>query len=199
MSVCALFKGLNDSDAPFSLIPLLQKAKDAGEDAKVMSVLSGGLDSGEIDLNDLGLKTGYSPAAAARTTATYNNLMIQVSIVFSLPTEIFSLTALKSFAEKHPALSFLHIAPGVVRTPIIYSLGRENALMSLTNPLISILGYALGVSADECAEYMWRGMFASGKGWSRWSKHGEDVGNKNLWSTPEAQEKVWKHTLDATS
>lgn len=71
--------------------------------------------------------------------------------------------------------------------------------MSLVNPLMSVLGYALGVSADECAEYMWRGMFASGKGWSRWSKHGEDFGEKNLWSAPEAQEKVWKHTLEATS
>jgi short chain dehydrogenase len=59
------------------LMPLLRKAKDAGEDAKVFSVLAAGR-GGPIDLNDLGLKKGYSLLAAARTATTYNDLMIEV-------------------------------------------------------------------------------------------------------------------------
>jgi NAD(P)-dependent dehydrogenase (short-subunit alcohol dehydrogenase family) len=59
------------------LMPLLRKAKDAGEDAKVFSVLGAGK-GGEIDLNDLGLKKTYSPTKCALTTPTYNDLMMEV-------------------------------------------------------------------------------------------------------------------------
>ena len=62
----------------FSLMPLLQKAKDAGEDAKVLTVLSAGVESGPIDLNDLGLKKTFSLPNAARSMSTYNDLMVQV-------------------------------------------------------------------------------------------------------------------------
>lgn len=61
------------------LLPLLQKAKDAGEDAKVLSVLGAGYHNGPIDLNDLGLKTNYSVTNAATHGITYNDLMIEVS------------------------------------------------------------------------------------------------------------------------
>lgn len=73
---------------PDSLIPLLQKAKDAGEDAKVMSVLSGGVDGREIDLDDLGLKKGYTLPAAARHASVYNDCMVQVRPTRPFRTEL---------------------------------------------------------------------------------------------------------------
>jgi NAD(P)-dependent dehydrogenase (short-subunit alcohol dehydrogenase family) len=66
------FKFIND------LLPSLKRAKEAGEDAKVLSVFSAGK-GGEIDVNDLGLKKGYTLAAAALQATTYNDLMLKVS------------------------------------------------------------------------------------------------------------------------
>jgi NAD(P)-dependent dehydrogenase (short-subunit alcohol dehydrogenase family) len=59
------------------LLPLLRKAKDAGQDAKVFSVLAAGKGGG-IDLDDLGLKKHFSLLNAALATPTYNDLMMEV-------------------------------------------------------------------------------------------------------------------------
>ena len=58
------------------LLPLLRKAKRAGEDAKVLTVLGAGRGA-KIDLDDLGLKN-YILAKAAGAAQTYNDLMIEV-------------------------------------------------------------------------------------------------------------------------
>ncbi|KAG6867330.1 hypothetical protein C0993_004329, partial [Termitomyces sp. T159_Od127] len=60
------------------LVPALVKAKEAGEDAKVLSVLAAGK-GGEIDLDDLGLKKKFSVTNAALSAPTYNDLMLQVT------------------------------------------------------------------------------------------------------------------------
>ena len=72
LSYYARWKFIND------LMPLLRKTKDGGEDAKVLSVLAAGKGR-VIDLDDLGLKNGYSVSTAVVTAATYNDLMIEVS------------------------------------------------------------------------------------------------------------------------
>jgi hypothetical protein len=59
------------------LLPLLRKAKEAGQDARVLSVLSAG-EGREIDLDDLGLKKTHTDARGAFTTSAYNDLMIEV-------------------------------------------------------------------------------------------------------------------------
>ncbi|KAJ7842069.1 hypothetical protein B0H13DRAFT_1731814 [Mycena leptocephala] len=59
------------------LLPAVEAAKEAGEDGKVMSVLAAGW-GGEIDLDDLGLKKGFSVATARAATPTYNDIMINV-------------------------------------------------------------------------------------------------------------------------
>ena len=64
------------------LLPALKKAKDDGEDVRVLSVFSAG-HGGQIDPDDLGLKKGYSLKAAADSATTYNDLMIEVR--FYLP------------------------------------------------------------------------------------------------------------------
>lgn len=59
------------------IAPLLRKAQDAGQGAKVMSVMAAGV-GGPIDKHDLGLKNHYSLSGAAQSVATYNDCMIEV-------------------------------------------------------------------------------------------------------------------------
>ncbi|THG96996.1 hypothetical protein EW026_g4937 [Hermanssonia centrifuga] len=164
----------------YDLMPLLQKAKDAGEDAKVMTVLSAGLEAGPIDLNDLGLKKTFSLPNAARSASTYNDLMVKV------------------FAEKHPDMAFTHIAPGVVRTPL--AAGQSNDwILKAFSPLTTALGYVIGISPDDSGEYLWHGLYSGDKGAFRRNSSGEDVGDKRLHSTEESKTKLWEHTLEETS
>jgi NAD(P)-dependent dehydrogenase (short-subunit alcohol dehydrogenase family) len=61
------------------LLPALKKAKDDGEDVRVLSVFSAGEGgNSKMDPNDLGLKKRYSLKAAADSATTYNDLMIEV-------------------------------------------------------------------------------------------------------------------------
>ena len=61
----------------YDLLPLVRKAKDAGEDAKIMSILGAG-HGGPVDLNNLGLKKSFSPAKAGLASPTYTDLMFEV-------------------------------------------------------------------------------------------------------------------------
>ena len=59
------------------LMPLLTKAAEAGEDAKVMTVLAPGSPiGGPADLNNLGMKNSW--VGAMRVAPTYNDLMFEV-------------------------------------------------------------------------------------------------------------------------
>lgn len=63
------------------LLPLLKSASEReGEDAKVYSVLGAGV-TGDIDLNDLGLKKTFSLSAAALQAPSYNDAAFSVSII----------------------------------------------------------------------------------------------------------------------
>ena len=61
------------------LIPSLKRAKEAGEEGAVMSVLAAG-DGGEIEMEDLVLKKTFSVKNAALATPTYNDLMVEVKL-----------------------------------------------------------------------------------------------------------------------
>ena len=61
------------------LLPSIQKAKDAGQEAKVVSILAPGRGAA-IDTDDLGLKKSFSASAATSTASTYNDLMMEVDI-----------------------------------------------------------------------------------------------------------------------
>lgn len=91
------------------------------------------------------------------------------------------------------------MAPGLVQTNLFNGGANSHWSKPILNPLVSALTYALGVTTDDCGEYMWHGLYASTRGWFRYNRHGENVGDKNMWSTPEAKEKLWEHTLKETS
>ncbi|KZT69126.1 NAD(P)-binding protein [Daedalea quercina L-15889] len=148
----------------YDLLPLLRKAKDAGEEARVMSILGPG--SGwKVDMDDLGLKRRYNPLKALTSAATYNDLMIE------------------SFAELEPRASFIHAFPGLVRTPLMGSVGK-------------LLLYPVSVSPDVCAEYLLYALLQSPAGSSRRNNKGDDMGKKRYYGTDEARTCLWEHTLE---
>lgn len=59
------------------LMPLLEAAKAAGEDVRVVSVLTAGRGR-EVDLDDLELRKGYGVRPESQTASTYNDLMVEV-------------------------------------------------------------------------------------------------------------------------
>jgi hypothetical protein len=86
-----------------SLLPLLVKARESGQDAGVMSVLGGG-NGIPVNLNDLGLEKarskrfGFAAAKAANESQGYNDLMMVVRIYF--PSNFLNIMSLTHFS--HP-------------------------------------------------------------------------------------------------
>jgi hypothetical protein len=157
-----------------SLVPLLQRAKDAGEDAKLLTVLSAGVHEGPINTSDLGLKQTYSMSATAHQAPSYNDALIQ------------------SFAQRHPALSFVHAFPGITKT---------NLNSSSNSAILRVLGrvsHALAQSAEDCGERMTWGLLNAREGWLRINERGEDIGTKGLYTSEEVNRALWEHTVKET-
>lgn len=81
------------------LMPLLEKAVELGEEARVISVLAAGREK-DVPLSDIECKNSYGISTLMVVSSTYNSLMCQ------------------SFADLHPKISFSHIYPGYVDTPL---------------------------------------------------------------------------------
>lgn len=165
------------------LLPLLRAAKGAGEDARVMSVLAAG-EGGKIDVEDLGLKKSYSGFNAMFVASTYNDLMVEVSIAPSFT--VVSLAYLgygQSFAEQETGASFVHIYPGVVRTPIV-------------NRIVQLLLYPFVRAPEDCAEHMLYALLHADAGAHRRGANGDDIGRKAYYGSDEARAQLWTHTVE---
>ncbi|EPS95902.1 hypothetical protein FOMPIDRAFT_1062511 [Fomitopsis schrenkii] len=81
------------------LLPLLQKAKDAGEDARVLNVVAAG-HGGPVDYNDMGLRKTYSLRTLRPIMVTYTDM------------------AMETLAARVPGSTFTHTFPGAVSTPL---------------------------------------------------------------------------------
>ncbi|KAJ7101575.1 hypothetical protein B0H15DRAFT_415188 [Mycena belliarum] len=156
------------------LLPLLQNAAKASEEAKVYSVLGAGT-GGRIDMDDLGLKKRYSALKAAIVPATYTDLMMQ------------------KFSADNRGVQFTHAFPGLVRTPMM--LPKHWALKPLS-PLVSLAARPFTVTPEVCAEYQLSGLFASAPGFTRRGAHGDDIGYQP--ASEEAVGRLWEHTVEAT-
>ncbi|KAJ3002589.1 hypothetical protein NUW54_g5767 [Trametes sanguinea] len=156
------------------LMPLLRKAKEAGEDAKVMSVLAAG-HGGPVNLDDLALKKNYSALKAGLASPTYTDLMME------------------SLAEQNPGLSFVHIFPGIVRTPL---LKLTHPVLRCLNPLLSALLYPVSYSPEDSAEYMLYALLHSGEGFTRRNSQGDDIGKTRYYGSEEERRRVWEHTAE---
>ncbi|KAG5638300.1 hypothetical protein H0H81_000825 [Sphagnurus paluster] len=153
------------------LLPALRRAKSAGEDAKVLSVLAAG-NGGEINLDDLGLKKTYSFTNVRSAGPTYNDLMLQ------------------EFAEKNPGLTFVHSYPGWVKTGLGSSSFAISAFKTLLSPFF--------INYQDSGEYMLHGLLSKKEGFFRVSSQGEDIGMKKYFGSEEARKRLWEHTAQAT-
>ncbi|KAF9531507.1 hypothetical protein CPB83DRAFT_849152 [Crepidotus variabilis] len=162
------------------LLPLVSKAKSEDETGSVMSVMaaSGG---GAIDLNDLGLKKTYSLQNAALAAPTYNDLMME------------------SFSERYPSLALIHSIPGIVRSGL--AANSPSAVFRWSNFLLNTLFRPFSVSPEECAEYMWHGIYATASKPGAWrtDTHGGDLGKKRYYGDEEQRTKLWEHTSEEIS
>ncbi|KAJ6533419.1 NAD(P)-binding protein [Mycena vulgaris] len=160
------------------LLPAVEAAKKAGQDAKVMSVLAAGM-GGAIDLEDLGLKKSFSIANAAAAAPTYNDIMVN------------------DLAARYPGLSFVHSYPGVVRTGLLKaSDSRFIKASAFLMPLLTPFSY----SVEASGEHQLYALLKAGPGAVRTNDKGDDIGlSKGYYGSPEAMKRLWKHTADATA
>ncbi|KAF5353696.1 hypothetical protein D9758_008687 [Tetrapyrgos nigripes] len=169
------------------LLPQLLKAKEDGEDAKVISVLSAGKGLSRIDRDDLGLKKTFSVRKASAEGPAYNDLMVE------------------EFAERYPTLTFGHAFPGIVRTSIASS-PTLSPWMKIGMKTAMGLLYPLSVSQRECGEYLLHGLLTTMKtpGAYRISNVGADYDsdkkkNGKEWRASEEDRKaLWEHTVEVT-
>ncbi|KAH9836131.1 uncharacterized protein C8Q71DRAFT_760776 [Rhodofomes roseus] len=82
------------------LLPLLQKARDAGEDARVLNVGAAG-HGGPIDFNDMGMRQTSGVLKKRGIAVTYLDSVMEI------------------FASRVPGAMFSHIYPGLVDTPLL--------------------------------------------------------------------------------
>ena len=164
------------------LLPLLRAAKEAGEDAHVLVVLAAGR-GGPIDFEDMGLRKPYSLSTVRPTVVTYTDVMVEVSGNSSIETTS-SDRHTQSLASLAPEVTFTHIWPGLVSTPLFRPWARP-----LTNLLLT--------SIDDCGEYMLFALldFNSG-GAQRKGARGDDIGLDGYYGGAEVRERVWVHTME---
>ncbi|KAF7298696.1 hypothetical protein MIND_00817000 [Mycena indigotica] len=160
------------------LLPSVEAAHAAGEDAKVMTVLAAG-HGGAIDLDDLGLKKTFSLPNAARAAPTYNDIMVN------------------DLAARYPGISFIHSYPGGVNTGLLKS--SNSAALRYSRFLTPILSPFL-YTVESAGEYQLHSLLKAGPGASRSNQRGEDIGLKTAYfGSEEAMKRLWKHTEEETA
>ncbi|TPX65198.1 hypothetical protein SpCBS45565_g05304 [Spizellomyces sp. 'palustris'] len=157
------------------LLPLLETASEKGEDSRVLSIFAAGL-GGPIHYEDLDLKTTYNLKTAAEATSGYNDLLVN------------------ELSLRHPSIGFMHIAPGVIETPLM-----KNLPLYLRVPA-KILAKLVANSPEECAEIMTYALTSDQykTGWWLLSDKGVPL-KPQKYHTDEAREAVWKHTNSVVS
>ncbi|KAJ8496418.1 hypothetical protein ONZ45_g12457 [Pleurotus djamor] len=150
----------------------LKAATDAGEDARVMTVLDSVRgDYTKMNWDDLELKKGFSLSAAASHCMAMSDVSVQ------------------RFARLYPAASFQHSYPALVATDL------HRSLPWYASGTVNILAKTFGTSAGDCAEYffdaLWNDTMKTGAHFV--DAKGKEFKNK-LQSSSEIQDKVWAHT-----
>nr|GAT54191.1 predicted protein [Mycena chlorophos] len=160
------------------MLPSVEAAHAAGEDAKVMSVLAAG-QGGAIDLEDPGLKKSFSLPNAARSAPTYNDIMVI------------------DFAARYPGISFIHGFPGGVNTGLLKASNTGSLRYArFIQPLFSPFLY----SVEASGEHQLYALLNAGPGAVRTNAKGDDIGlQKNYYGSAEAMERLWKHTEEETT
>ena len=153
---------------------LLRQLRASPNGGKVLFVLDAkNGNPSKINWDDMALEQTYSLSAAAFHAMTFTDLIIQ------------------HFASQpeNANVTFTHAYPGGVRTQL-----ADNLPFWARLPVKGAMAIGLGVSAEDCAEYMLHGMLETDKGWRCVDNKGEAVSKK----TPASEDmvaKVSEHTF----
>jgi hypothetical protein len=167
----------------YNLLPTLEAAKSP----RVVSILAGGKEV-DIEEDNLDLQKEFSFSASNGYPASMTSL------------------AFETLASEHPSISFLHVFPGLVATPLM-----KNSMGSILGTILSILTWPMCISMSESGEWQtWLSTStefpakddstdASATGYYLLDHNGKDATNKALMEKLRAKGLpaiVWKHTLD---
>ena len=163
------------------MLPHLKLAKDSGEDAVMLSILSAGVHGAYTDVKDLGLKQNFSIKNAADAAGFYNDLALDHL----------------SLSNDFHGIALQHAAPGVVAT----AWGSEFPWF-LRYP-VRAAQFLFGKAPEACARTMVDAMLSpkrlKGGAVHLFGETGLDA-KFNAAHTPEIRAAVWAHTdkvLDA--
>ena len=164
-------------------LPLLQKAKDAGEDARVLTVAIAGF-GGPINYDDMGLLKTHSAKTFRPTLATYTDAAMEVRLcVIGSPDHALLTACLQVLAARAPGVTFAHACPGTVDTPLFPWWIRPLTRFMFTSPV-------------DAGEYMLYALLNGGEGAQRKSPHGDDLPPESYYGGDDVREKVWSHTME---
>ncbi|KAJ6126600.1 short-chain dehydrogenases/reductase [Penicillium sp. IBT 18751x] len=160
----------------------LLPALEATQSPRVVSILAGGKET-LIEEDNLDLRKNFSLSASNGYPASMTSLAFEV------------------LASQHPSVSFLHVFPGIVATPLM-----KNSLGSVAGTILGFLTKPISISAKESGEWQtWLSTspnFApknSGQGAYILNYDGKDATNRSLMTQLRDKgfpEIVWKHTQD---
>jgi NAD(P)-dependent dehydrogenase (short-subunit alcohol dehydrogenase family) len=157
------------------LLPLLRSSPNGGKVLFVLDSVRG--NPSKINWNDMALENSYSLSAAANHAISFTDLVIQYL----------------SSQPENANVAFIHAYPGGVRTPL-----ADNLPFWARLPLKCALAVGLGVTPEDCAEYMIHGMLGADKGWKYIDNNGEAITKKKP-VQEEMIQKVWEHTSQMIS
>ena len=106
---------------------------------------------------------------------------------------------------RNPSIPFIHAYPGIVRTALPSN--ADSALLRTASKATMFLLYPFTVSSEDCAEYMWHGVFnstetkgsAGVRGAWRIGSQGDDMGSKRYFGDGSQRKKLWEHTWESVS
>ncbi|KAG8984194.1 hypothetical protein FRB94_006273 [Tulasnella sp. JGI-2019a] len=158
------------------LMPLLEKAKSDGQEARVMTILDS-TRGAPLDETDLGLKKKYSLGSAAGQGITYNNLMVE------------------EYSKRYPQMSFTHIFPGMINTPL-----ATRGMHWMLKPVWGVLSTAF-TSLQDCGEWMVYPLLlpAYRQGAFYLDNHGEQISQKKVITSETARKTLVEHFKKETA
>ena len=70
--------------------------------------------------------------------------------------------------------------------------------LRLLSPVLTGLTHLIGVSKEDCADYMLHALYTAPPGAYRFNNHGDDLKGKNVYHAEKEREALWAHTAEAT-
>jgi NAD(P)-dependent dehydrogenase (short-subunit alcohol dehydrogenase family) len=157
------------------LMPLLEQAAKEGEDARVITVLAAGREK-DVMPDDMDLKKSYNLSTLAVYSSTYNSLMCQ------------------EFSNLHPSVSFIHVYPGFVDTPLMdmFPFGLGN-IMRLFAPLFTTWKKSTDFG-EVMVDLLTAPKFKTGSHFV--GEFSQEVEGVSKFMTRKNIDLLWKHTAD---